>query len=110
MAPGVDLSGSSITVTFSTAVSFAGGDAAGAFRLTNVDTGATVGLTATVSTDAQGRTVVTLTFDPTGVPAGNYRLGIVGSAVTGLDGIALDGSGLGTGSGIDYFGSIWAIG
>jgi autotransporter-associated beta strand protein len=106
----------SMTVTFSTAVSFAGGNAAAAFRLTNVDTGAAVALTATVSTDSLGRTVVTLTFsgDQTNsldaLLSGRYALTIVGSAVTGTNGVALDGSGTGAGNGVDYVGPIWTIG
>ena len=70
------------------------GDAAAAFRLTNVDTGATVTLSATVTTDAYGRTVVTLTFsgdqtDSVGaLLSGRYALTVIGSAVTGSDGTA----------------------
>jgi hypothetical protein len=106
----------SLTVTFSSAVSFAGGNAAAAFRLTNVDTGLTVTLSATVSTDGEGRTVVTLTFsgdqtDSVGaLLSGRYALTVIGSAVTGSDGTALDGSGLGTGNGIDFIGPNWTIG
>jgi hypothetical protein len=105
----------SMTVTFSTAVSFAGGNAAAAFRLTNVDTGAAVTLSAVVSTDSLGRTVVTLTFsgDQTNsldaLLSGRYALTIVGSAVTGTNGVALDGSGTGTGNGIDFTGQTWTV-
>ena len=54
----------SITVTFSGPVTFAGGNAnaAAAFQLNHVQTGSNVALSAAVATDAQGRTVVTLTF------------------------------------------------
>jgi autotransporter-associated beta strand protein len=107
---GADGSVRSLTATFSTSVSFANGDAAAAFRLTNSDTGATVDLSATVSTDAQGRTVVTLTFSGGALAADHYRLSILGTAVTGADGAALDGSGTGTGSGIDYLGPTWTVG
>jgi len=72
----VQLNGSdSITVTFSAGVTFANGNTAAAFRLTNLDTGVDVSLTATLSTDAQGRTVVMLTFDGGALAAGHYRLG-----------------------------------
>jgi autotransporter-associated beta strand protein len=106
----------SMTVTFSTAVSFAGGNAAAAFRLTNVDTGAAVTLSAVISTDSQGRTVVTLTFsgDETNslgaLLSGRYALTVIGSAVTGANGVALDGTGTGTGNGIDYLGQTWIVG
>jgi hypothetical protein len=105
----VQLDSGSITVTFSAGVNFAGGDAAGAFRFTNTDTGATVDLTASVTTDSLGRTVVTLSFDSSALAAGHYRLSILSSAVTGDDGTALDGSGTGTGNGIDYLGPIWTV-
>ncbi|HEX4591063.1 MAG TPA: choice-of-anchor Q domain-containing protein, partial [Gemmataceae bacterium] len=52
----------SITVTFSGPVSFASGSAAAAFQLTHVQTGNNVGLTAAVSTNAAGQTVVKLSF------------------------------------------------
>jgi autotransporter-associated beta strand protein len=110
LSTGAEGSVASLTVTFSSAVSFANGDPAAAFRLTNVDTGVTVGLSATVSTDAQGRTVVTLTFNDGALAAGHYRLSILGTAVTGSDGTALDGSGTGTESGVDYVGPTWTIG
>jgi autotransporter-associated beta strand protein len=100
----------SITVAFSSAVNFAGGNAAAAFRLTNLDTGVLVDLTATVTTDSSGRTVVTLTFGGGVLASGHYRLNILGNAVTGSDGMALDGSGTGTGNGVDYVGPIWTIG
>jgi hypothetical protein len=106
----------SMTVTFSTAVTFAGGDAAAAFRLTNVDTGAAVTLSATVSTDSLGRTVVTLTFsgnqtDASGaLLSGRYALTVIGSDVTDSAGMALDGLGTGTGNGVDYLGSSWTVG
>jgi uncharacterized delta-60 repeat protein len=106
----------SITVTFSGPVTFAGGNtnaaAAAAFRLTHVQTGGNVDLTATVATDARGRTVVTLAFsgaetDPVsaqhgGIPSladGRYVLTIFDTSVTGADGGALDGDGDGTAGG-----------
>jgi len=102
-----------MTVTFSGPVTFAGGNAnaAAAFQLARTGpSGPTgnVGLTATVTTDAQGRTVVTLKFSgpfaETGTAAGVnpslvdgiYALTILGSAVTGANGLALDGDGNGT--------------
>ena len=105
----------SLTVTFSTAVSFAGGNAAAAFRLTNVDTNATVTVSATVTTDGDGRTVVTLTFsgDQTDLDgallSGRYALTVVGSAVTDSSGVPLDGLGTGTRNGTDYLGPIWTV-
>jgi hypothetical protein len=101
----------SIAVTFSGPVNFTGGDAnaAAAFQLNHVQTGNNVALTAAVSTDAQNRTVVTLTFsgsetDPisalnggiASLADGRYTLTITGSAVTGAGGVALDGAGNGT--------------
>jgi autotransporter-associated beta strand protein len=106
----VDLSNSSITVTFSTAVNFAGGDVAPAFRLINTDSGAAADLTAAVTVDGSGRTVVTLTFDGGALAAGHYQLDILSNALTGNDGTALDGSGLGAGNGVDYLGPIWTVG
>ncbi|HEX4589831.1 MAG TPA: choice-of-anchor Q domain-containing protein, partial [Gemmataceae bacterium] len=104
----------SITVTFSNMVSFAAGNTAAAFRLTHVQTGNDVILSAAVSTDAQGRTVVTLGFsgsetDPVsalngGIPSladGRYSLTIFGSAVTGAFTQPLDGNADGTPGG-DY--------
>ncbi len=54
----------SITTTFSTSVHFVNGNsnAAAAFQLQRASDGTDVGLTAAVTTDGQGRTVVTLTF------------------------------------------------
>jgi hypothetical protein len=94
----------SLTVTFSGPVNFAGGNAAAAFQLTQVG-GGTVGLTAGVATDGQGRTVVTLSFSGAetdvvsalndGAPSlvdGRYTLTVIASAVTGVtDGLALNG-------------------
>ena len=54
----------SIAVTLSGPVTFAGG-AAAAFQLQHVQDGVNVALAAAVSTDVQGRTVVTLTFSGT---------------------------------------------
>ena len=100
----------SITVTFSGPVTFAGGtaNAAAAFQLNHVQTGNNVTLSAAVSTDAQGRTVVTLGFsgaetDPVsglhgGSPSladGRYQLTILSGSVTGPDGAALAGGGPG---------------
>ena len=99
----------SMTVTFSAAVNFAGGNAAAAFQLMNLDTGAAADLTATVAMNSSGLTVVTLAFDG-GLSTGHYQLGILSDAVTGSDGTALDGSGTGTTNGINYVGPIWTIG
>ncbi|HEY1377558.1 MAG TPA: N-acetylmuramoyl-L-alanine amidase [Gemmataceae bacterium] len=100
----------SLTVTFDSAVTFPSG-AAAAFQLTRTGpTGptGTVTLTPTVTTDAQGRTVVTLTFSGAFAEAntaaganpslidGIYTLTVVGSAVTGPGGLALDGNNDGT--------------
>ena len=105
----------SITVTFSTAVMFAGGDVAGAFRLTNLDANTGVDLSAVVSTDGQGRTVVTLTFsgsqtDGAGnLLGGHYALAIESNDVVDSSGLALDGAGTGT-PGTDNLSQIWAVG
>ncbi len=115
----------SITITFTTAVTFANNDPLAAFQLTRVLTwdgdpeNPTLGdvtLSATVSADAEGRTVVVLTFSgaetvqetPTGVnPSlidGWYRLTVFGAAVTGSNGLALDGDGdrVAGGNRVDY--------
>ncbi|HEY1381827.1 MAG TPA: putative glycoside hydrolase [Gemmataceae bacterium] len=99
----------SLTVTFSGPVTFPSGVGA-AFQLTRTGpTGATgtVALTPTVSTDGQGRTVVVLTFSGQFAEAntaagaspslvdGIYTLTVSGSAVTGANGLALDGDGNG---------------
>jgi hypothetical protein len=99
----------SISVTFSGPVSFAGGNAAAAFQLQHVQTGTNVTLGSAVTTDAQGRTVVTLSFsgsetDPVSalhngaasLADGRYQLTNLGSAVTDGSGQALDGAGTGT--------------
>jgi hypothetical protein len=101
----------SFAVTFSGPMNFAGGNvnAAAAFQLNHVQTGRNVALAAAVSTDAQNRTVVTLTFsgsetDPvsglnggiSSLADGRYQLTVFGSAVTGPGGMALDGDGDGT--------------
>ena len=98
----------SIAVTFSTAVTFTGGDAnaAAAFQVQHMANGANVDLASVVATDGQGRTVVTLTFagsetDPTSIlnggiaslADGRYRLTVFGAAVTGANGLALNGGG-----------------
>jgi hypothetical protein len=102
----------SITVTFSQAVTLG----ANAFTLSRLGGGGNVGVdVGTPALDAQGRTVVTLTFDnsnpavidPTspnngGAPSladGRYRLSIADAAVTGLGGAALDGDGDGIAGG-----------
>jgi hypothetical protein len=99
----------SLQVTFSGAVTFAGGNAAAAFQLQHVQTGNNVTLAATVTTNGGGQTVVTLAFsgsetDPTSaqnpqnlspppLPSladGRYQLTIFSADVTG-NGLALDG-------------------
>jgi hypothetical protein len=97
----------SIAVTFSEPVSFTGGNAsaAAAFQLQHLTDNANVGLTATVSSDSQGRTVVTLKFSGTetdpvsaqnnGVPSlsdGRYTLTILSSHVSNT-GEVLNGGG-----------------
>ncbi|HEY1379060.1 MAG TPA: Ig-like domain repeat protein, partial [Gemmataceae bacterium] len=97
----------SFTVTFSSQVTFLNGNATAAFQLARTGpTGPTgnVGLSATVTTDAQGRTVVTLTFSgpftesntAAGVnPSlidGIYTLTVLSGNVTGANGLALDGN------------------
>jgi hypothetical protein len=106
----------SLTVTFDSAVSFAGGDvnAAAAFTLTRLTGGGgNVGLNAAVSANGFGQTVVTLTFvgpiatDPLSVlnggqsslADGRYQLSILDGAVTGPTGLALDGDGDGAAGG-----------
>ncbi|HEX4588566.1 MAG TPA: choice-of-anchor Q domain-containing protein, partial [Gemmataceae bacterium] len=100
----------SITVSFSGPVSFANGNAAAAFQLTHVQTGNNVVLSAAISTDSQGRTVVTLGFsgsetDPVSalnggtasLADGRYQLTILGAAVSDAAlGWALDGNADGT--------------
>jgi hypothetical protein len=105
----------SIAVTFSSAVTFAGGNAAAAaaFQLQHVQTSTNVDLTAIVSTNGTGQTVVTLTFagtetdafsvqgnaNPVAGPSladGRYTLTIDGTKVTGANGTMLDGAGNGT--------------
>jgi hypothetical protein len=96
----------SITVTFSGPVIFAGGNAnaAAAFQLLHVQTGNNVGLNAVLSTDAQGRTVVTLSFSGDETDAvsalnggiasladGRYSLSVLAGSVTDANGGALDG-------------------
>jgi hypothetical protein len=107
----------SITVTFSTAVSFAG-NAASAFQLTHVQDGLNVNnLAAAVSTNPAGQTVVALTFTTTGNAAsevdaisamnggaasladGRYQLTINAGLVTGSQGLLLDGDKNGTAGG-----------
>jgi hypothetical protein len=99
----------SLTVDFSTPVSFAGGaaNAAAAFQLTHLTDGVNVGLAAAVSSDALGNTIVTLTFsgseiDPIsalngGMPSladGRYSLTILSASVTSaINGEVLNGDG-----------------
>jgi hypothetical protein len=100
----------SLVVTFSGPVTFAGGNAnaAAAFQLLHVQTGNNVDLASAVSTDAQGRTVVTMSFSGAETDAisaqgsslasladGRYSLTILGGSVTGPGGTALDGDGNG---------------
>jgi hypothetical protein len=118
----------SVSVTFSTAVTFANGNAAAAFQLTHLQDGLIVNnLSAAVSTNPAGQTVVTLTFttagnaateiDPVsalnGGPAsladGRYQLTVNAGLVTGSQGLLLDGDNNGTAggnyvSGTDTFG------
>jgi hypothetical protein len=101
----------SLSVTFSTAVTFAGGNATAAFQLLHAQTGDNVVLSATSSTDTLGRTVVTLGFsggetDPVsalngGVASladGRYQLTVLGVHVIGPDGLPLAGNGTAAGS------------
>jgi hypothetical protein len=98
----------SITVTFSGPVNFAGGtaNAAAAFQLTHLSDSNNVILSAGVTTDSQGRTVVTLTFsgaetDPistenggmASLADGRYSLTIFSASVTGSVGQSLSGGG-----------------
>src|SRR5207249_635525 len=102
-------------------VTFAGanGNAAAAFQLAR--TGPTTGpaggptgnvtLAAAVSTNAQGQTVVTLTFSGPLTESntfagankslidGNYTLTVFGASITGAEGLALDGDNNGTAGG-----------
>jgi hypothetical protein len=96
----------SLTVTFSSLVTFAGGNAAAAFQLQHLTDGNNVALTA-VSMNASNQTVVTLTFGSEIDPAtaselqpsladGLYQLTIFAADVTGANGLALDGNADGT--------------
>jgi hypothetical protein len=109
----------SIRVTFSGPVTFTGGDANAAFQLARTSlTGPTgnVDLHATVTSDAQNRTIVTLTFSgalteqsltAAGVnPSlidGLYTLTVFGNLVTGPGGHNLDGDDDGTAGGDKTF-------
>jgi hypothetical protein len=108
----------SLTITFSGAVTFAGGaaNAAAAFQLQHVqDTTNVANLAAAVSTNGSGQTVVVLTFTTNGnlsteidpvsaenggaasLADGRFQLTIFGGSVTGTaNGLALDGAGTGT--------------
>jgi hypothetical protein len=98
----------SVTVTFSGPVAFSGGNAnaAAAFQLKHLTDGNNVDLTAAVSADSQGRTVVVLTFAGAetdsfsarngGVASladGRYALTIFSGSVIGNNGLALAGGG-----------------
>ena len=98
----------SISVTFSGPVTFSGGNAnaAAAFQLTHLTDGNNVDLMSAVSTDNQGRTVVTLTFSGAetdqlsgrngaspSLADGRYQLTVLSGSVTGADGQALNGGG-----------------
>jgi hypothetical protein len=98
----------SIAVTFSGPVTFAGGNVAAAFQLLHLTDSSNVTLGATVSVDGQGRTVVTLTFSGAetdsistqhgGIASladGLYQLTILSAAVTGANGLTLNGGGPG---------------
>jgi murein DD-endopeptidase MepM/ murein hydrolase activator NlpD len=102
----------SITVTFSSGVTFAGGNAAAAFQLLHIQTAVNVMLSATVTADAFGRTIVTFGFsgsetDPVsalngGIPSladGRYQLTVPSGNVTGVNGQLLDGDNNGTAGG-----------
>jgi photosystem II stability/assembly factor-like uncharacterized protein len=106
----------SITVTFSGLMQFSGGaaNAAAAFQLAHITDGQNVALSATVSTNVDFQTVVTLTFtgaetDPISgenggqrsLADGRFSLDISSAAVTGASGLALDGDGNGAPGG-DY--------
>jgi Bacterial Ig-like domain (group 3) len=106
----------SIKVTFSQPVNFAGGNAnaAAAFTLSRVGGGGNVGLAANVTTTAT-QTTVTLTFTNANaavvdtLPSANggansladgvYHLAIADGAVTGTNGLGLDGDNNGTAGG-----------
>jgi hypothetical protein len=105
----------SIAVTFSGPVTFAGGtaNAVAPFQLKHVTDGVNVALAAAVSTDGQGRTVVTLTFSGTETDAlsamnggiasladGRFQLTVNGGLVTDpVNGLALDGDANGVAGG-----------
>jgi hypothetical protein len=95
----------SLTVTFSGPVTFAGGNAnaAAAFQLKHLTDGNNVILSAVVSTNGSGQTVVTLTFsgaetDPISsmngrspsLADGRYSLTVLSADVTGSGGLSLN--------------------
>jgi hypothetical protein len=105
----------SISVTFNDAVTFAGGNAsaAAAFALRHVQTGNNVVLSANVSLNGAGQTVVKLTFsggetdsfstqgvanpvDGLSLADGRYTLTINGATITGSNGAKVDAAGNGT--------------
>jgi hypothetical protein len=97
----------SLTVTFSGPVTFANNNPLAAFQLLHLRDGQLVDLAANASTNAQGQTVVTLTFSgpetdpvstlndgPASLSDGRYQLTILSSDVTGTgNGLALNGGG-----------------
>jgi photosystem II stability/assembly factor-like uncharacterized protein len=96
----------SLTVTFSGPVTFANNNPTAAFQLTRVGGGA-VGLSAALSVNGSGGTVVTLTFvgsaeiDPTSIQNGGvasladgrFSLTILANAINDAGGQSLDGDG-----------------
>jgi hypothetical protein len=101
----------SIAVTFSAGVTFAGGvpSAMNAFELTHVQDSTDVSMVSSVSTDGQGRTVVTLYFYGSEADAlsasngalasladGRYTLKIFGGSITDANGAQVDAAGNGT--------------
>jgi subtilase family serine protease len=104
----------SISITFSGPVNFAGNNAAAAFQLLHIQSGMNVVLNPVISSDSQGRTVVTLFFsgsetDPDSVlnggiaslADGQYTLTVLAGSITDSNGVALDGDGNGVAGG-DY--------
>jgi hypothetical protein len=107
----------SISITFTGSVTFAGGNTAAAFQLLHTSdlngplTNHPVTLGASTFPDAQGNTVVILTFSGTEIDPdsgmngfsanpsladGKYQLTIFGSSITDSNGLAVDAAGNGT--------------
>jgi hypothetical protein len=105
----------SLSITFADAVTFAGGNAnaAAAFALQHVQNGNNVPLSASVSLNGAGQTVVKLTFsggetdtistqgtanpvDGLSLVDGRYSLTINGASITGSNGLTIDAAGNGT--------------